>query len=69
MRMISILVFGLACRAQEKNPSNELEGEFLLDEDSDGFIAAEDCDDTNANINPEAEEILGADSTYVRIFS
>lgn len=35
----------------------KLEFNDLLDEDNDGFTSDVDCDDTNANINPEAEEI------------
>ena len=31
------------------------------DEDGDGFLAEEDCDNTNANINPDAEEIPNND--------
>ena len=31
---------------------------FYNDADSDGFYSYEDCDETNPNINPDAEEIL-----------
>lgn len=32
-------------------------GDEPVDEDEDGFEAAEDCDDTDANVNPDADEV------------
>ncbi|MFK7806199.1 MAG: sulfatase-like hydrolase/transferase [Saprospiraceae bacterium] len=40
------------------NGNDPLEG---VDEDNDGFLSDFDCDDTNADINPLAEEIVGND--------
>ena len=33
------------------------EGEVLTDNDGDGFLSDEDCDDSDAQINPGAEEL------------
>ena len=40
----------IACEETEKTP--EVEGEFLLDQDADGFIGAEDCDDNTDYVQP-----------------
>lgn len=39
------------------NSDCNCEGQLIIDEDGDGISADEDCDDTNANIFPGAEEI------------
>ena len=46
-----------ACATEEKTA--EIDGDLLLDADADGFIAAEDCDDSDAGLNPAAEEQVG----------
>ena len=33
--------------------------EFVPDNDGDGFLATDDCDDDDPSINPEAEDIPG----------
>ena len=52
-----LLLFG-ACGEEIKvaEPSTE-EGEFLVDEDGDGFLSDDDCDDGDINVYPGADEI------------
>ena len=58
MRIFWMGLLTVACtRNETKEQIQEIDGELLLDADSDGFIAAEDCDDTNAAINDAAMEI------------
>ncbi len=47
------------CLVGRVNPSFANAQITGVDADGDGFIAAIDCDDTNANINPNATEIPG----------
>lgn len=53
-------VFGfgilMACGETEKTNTSDKEGMFLVDNDGDGFLSGEDCDDTNPTINPEAQD-------------
>ena len=37
----------------------EEEQEVVVDDDGDGFALEDDCDDTDPDINPDAEEIIG----------
>jgi large repetitive protein len=57
--MIPILLGSLlsGCNVEETKPQSSVDGEFLIDGDGDGFIAAEDCDDASATTNPSAEEV------------
>jgi formylglycine-generating enzyme required for sulfatase activity len=43
--------------AGQVTEGGEIEMRSVIDDDGDGFGADEDCDDTNADINPDAEEI------------
>jgi len=48
----------------DSNPpitTNTVQNILYPDEDEDGFFSIEDCDDTNAAINPDAEEIPNND--------
>ena len=51
----------VACNGDKaQNPSepvNSGEPSSEIDSDGDGYSSDEDCDDTNASINPDAEEI------------
>ena len=57
--MKSLIIFPLllACASETKiaEPSNE--GTITQDADSDGFISPEDCNDSDASISPNAEEV------------
>jgi hypothetical protein len=44
----------LSCR--DGSSEKVAQEEIILDQDADGFLDGEDCDDANANINPAAEE-------------
>ena len=44
----------LACSDGDKDSTDD--GDVVVDSDGDGFAAADDCDDNNADINPEAAE-------------
>ena len=48
----------LACQPETK-PTNDPaeEGEILKDEDGDGYLSDEDCDDSNPSIHPDTQEI------------
>ena len=48
----------LAC-SQDPKPITEpsADGEILTDDDGDGFLSDEDCDDSDSQINPGAEEL------------
>ena len=52
-------VLSLACQSGGKVTYSEpsFEAETVVDNDGDGFLAEEDCDDTNAAIHPEAIEV------------
>ena len=48
----------LACTEESKEISEpSTEGEILVDNDGDGFLSDEDCDDADPQINPSAEEL------------
>ena len=53
--MFNSLIFGLlfACGEKEADTSEVT----VVDADADGFAEADDCDDSNAAINPDAEEL------------
>ena len=57
MRLLFPL-FILACGDEIKiaEPSTE-EGEFLVDEDGDGYLSDDDCDDGDPNVFPGADEL------------
>ncbi|MFT6234513.1 MAG: hypothetical protein ACJAZO_005036, partial [Myxococcota bacterium] len=60
MRSISVLVLlALAgCRTTIEEPTETgLDATDAVDSDLDGFLADDDCDDTNAFINPDADEL------------
>ena len=44
----------LGCSSAEKENQS---GEVIADSDGDGFTAADDCDDSNPLVSPNAEEI------------
>ena len=51
------LWFGLACTSTEKT-NTDLDGQVVSsDQDGDGFVGEEDCNDFEATINPGAEEL------------
>ena len=53
-----LFLYLIACQQNsniEKDPSEE--GEILTDNDGDGYLSNEDCDDSNPLINPETQEI------------
>ena len=52
-----MLLLALACLKQKPILEDTGVGESVVDEDGDGFSAADDCDDTNAAVNPDADEI------------
>ncbi len=56
MRLMSLLLATslVACSETEKNPEEEV---TVVDADGDGVSEADDCDDSNADINPLAEEL------------
>ena len=55
---IFVLFFWVGCSNKTgEEPKEIVEGEFLIDADEDSYISAEDCDDSNANINPSADEL------------
>ena len=59
-------LFMFACGDEVKiaEPSTE-EGEFFVDEDGDGYLADDDCDDNDASIFPNAEELCdGFDNNW-----
>jgi len=49
------LLLLLACLKEQ--PIAPEDSGTVVDDDGDGWIAAEDCDDTNADVNPDAEEL------------
>jgi large repetitive protein len=53
----SVFFLSLSCTEPEKVEQSSEEGSFLLDEDGDGYLSGEDCDDGDASVHPEAEEI------------
>ena len=52
------LILCSACRSdkQDSGAATQDSAPALVDEDSDGFDASEDCDDADASIHPGAEE-------------
>ncbi len=51
--MYKTLLFGLLFSCGEKEETVE----EPIDADGDGFVEADDCDDSNANTNPDSEEV------------
>jgi large repetitive protein len=53
------VAFLFACAEEPKVETDPLteEGELLADNDGDGYLSDEDCDDSNDTINPGAQEI------------
>ena len=47
----------LACNTNNDADDPYKEGRLVVDDDGDGFLSDEDCDDNNAQINPSVEEI------------
>ncbi|MAA80286.1 MAG: hypothetical protein CL916_13610 [Deltaproteobacteria bacterium] len=54
--MLFSFFYLLACSG-ESTKTNPDTGKITIDEDGDGFLAEEDCDDSNASISPSATEI------------
>ncbi len=57
MLLLSVVI---ACRSDtEKNPADPVENITIeaVDADGDGFYSDEDCDDSNSQVNPGAEEV------------
>ena len=52
--------FFLGCSATSKTSYQEIETQSLLDEDGDGYLQDEDCDDFDPQVFPEAVEICDA---------
>ena len=60
MIRISFLLVVLGCRSEtEKSVVQPVDtgGVELIDADGDGYLSDEDCDDTNATVNPSASEV------------
>ena len=60
MRCIVLLSAILACRSDtEKTPVAPVDDATIetIDADGDGFFSDEDCDDSNAQVNPSADEV------------
>ena len=56
MNLFSILLSLAACKGCGPTPGTD-SGDPWIDDDADGYSAEEDCDDTNAAINPAADEL------------
>ena len=59
---LSPVLFALAvlgCRSEDKDPIDTVldTAPVSVDEDGDGFTGDEDCDDNDAAVNPDAEEL------------
>lgn len=52
--LASLLCLGIACGDKDSDSGGP---EGPADEDGDGFNTDEDCDDSDASVNPEAEEV------------
>ena len=53
---LTLLLIFFSCGSNNDHNSNNTTGTYV-DNDGDGFSPPEDCDDANADINPDAEEI------------
>ena len=56
MRYWLLFLFGCE-RTQVDIEDSDINQELYVDEDGDGYFTDQDCDDSNANINPGNEEI------------
>ena len=56
MRLITLFFATALVACTEKETETETEN-TVIDADGDGVAEADDCDDSNADINPQAEEI------------
>ena len=54
--MLALLIIACGEVEKESEPSTE-EGNILVDQDGDGYLSDEDCDDSDGSIFPDAEEI------------
>ncbi|MBM75776.1 MAG: hypothetical protein CMK59_10275, partial [Proteobacteria bacterium] len=52
-----LIMLVLGCNPTTKVAEPSSEGRFIVDDDGDGFLSGEDCDDGNAAVNPLAEEL------------
>ncbi len=61
MRLSPVLLAlaALGCRSEDKDPIDTVldTAPVSVDEDGDGFTGDEDCDDNDAAVNPDAEEL------------
>jgi large repetitive protein len=59
MRTFPFLCFLISCAEDVKVDTDPLseDGELLVDEDGDGYLSDDDCDDNDATINPSSEEL------------
>jgi hypothetical protein len=55
-----VMALSLACIDKASDPDeDDGNGDVTVDADGDGFTARNDCDDENADINPDADEVCG----------
>jgi len=57
MRLLFVTAAIFACRDSSEKTPTYIDGQLIQDEDEDGFVAADDCNDNIATIFPNAEEI------------
>ena len=55
--MFLFFLFGCGEEAVKTILEPSSDGEILSDNDGDGFLSNEDCDDSDPQINPGAEEL------------
>ena len=57
MKTISLMLLSFSILACSKDDATDDTGSDVVDADGDGFDSTEDCDDDNADVNPDALEL------------
>ncbi len=60
-RISWVLVFALACRKEGDTDGVDTSDTEFVDADGDGFASDVDCDDADAAVSPDAQEVCDAD--------